>query len=85
MKTQIVCKFQLGHGAAVTYSIEGRDLPIAEIYYLDNGFLVLHATTIGGYTRKVYMSQESAEKAATCEAIRFAKYYWDEAEIVYAL
>jgi hypothetical protein len=69
-------------GVFMTYSIKNRKEPIVEIYNLDKGYLVLGATTTGGYIRRTYKSEAAAYKWAQSYAKTFCRYYWDEVKIV---
>ena len=83
MKVEIHKHTHVESGAFITYTIDGRKDPIVELYCLDKGALVLTATlTLGGYDRKVYKSYRAAYSAAQNYALRYCKYFWDEAEIV---
>lgn len=82
MKVQIHMHMHVAPGAFVTYTIDGRKEPIVELYILDTGYLVLGATTTGGYMRRYYKSNHSAHRWAQSYAQTFCKFYWDESEIV---
>lgn len=86
MKEKIYKRFHLDGGPILTWSINARKEPIAEVYQLDNGlYLALWAGTTAGYTRKTYKSQESADRAADREAVRLVESYFHQAEIVYVV
>lgn len=69
-------------GPFITYSIPSRKDPIVELYNLDSGYLVLGATTTGGYMRRFYKSKLAAKRWACSYAKTFCRYYWDNVEIV---
>lgn len=83
MKIKIYKHTHVEPGPFVTYTIDGRKKPIVELYNLDTGYLVLTATVaLGGYERHYYKSNRAAHASAQNHALRYCKYYWDEAEIV---
>lgn len=86
MKEKIYKRFHLNGGPLLTWSIDARKEPIAEVYKLDTDlYLTLWAGLTAGYTRQTFKTQKSAVRAADREAIRLTQSYFQEAEIVYCV
>lgn len=81
MENKLHRRFNLMDGPILTYSIDARKDPIAEVYKLDVGYLTLWAGVAGGYTRKLHKTQRSAEAEAERQAIRYALNYFDRVEL----
>ena len=81
MEVKVYRTYRFTSGPFIVYTITGRKEPIAEIYRLDSGFLVLNATATGGYTRKFYKTHRGASDHARACVEEFCHTYWPNKEI----
>lgn len=81
MKVTVYRSVDSKPGAFISYSITGRKDPIVEFYILDHGFLVLGATTTGGYMRRFYKTKAGAKRWMKSYVTEFCRTYWPHHEI----